>query len=459
MFWLSTSAYNVAGLTVELKLAPSRQGLTGLAIPPLGEVTARTHAAPVKVSATIQRVSLRKLTEIAAGDVNRRQLTHELEIEARTAGRRFAARLLAIALLSGLVGAALLPGRTWGRVAAGGFAGLLVAGALSLSIYAGYEAKAFRQPRYTGMLVSAPWLMGTIEDRLDDLDTFRGELRALATNLNDFFVKIDQWGPRDLKNGTVRVLQVGDIHNNPAGLDLISRLVRDFEPDFVIDTGDITDYGTEVEAGLVTRLAELPVPYLFVPGNHDSPAVIETLRRLPNVRILDGAPVKVDGLTVFGLADPSSATAATPQPVDGNRARAFARQAGEIVGSMRRPDIVALHEPAHATALAGRVPVVLVGHNHQPSIIKRGRTTFLNSGTAGGAGIRAFEVKGGLPYSFKLLYFKKRPVKLAAVDSISLLGLDREFLLERFLATNSDKRNLPSERALDSLRLSLQRQE
>ena len=46
--------------------------------------------------------------------------------------------------------------------------------------------------------------------------------------------------------------------------------------DLVIDTGDLTDYGTAIETGLAGQIKTTKgVPYLFIPGNHDSPEVIQ----------------------------------------------------------------------------------------------------------------------------------------------------------------------------------------
>ncbi|KKM10241.1 hypothetical protein SY88_14315 [Clostridiales bacterium PH28_bin88] len=79
-------------------------------------------------------------------------------------------------------------------------------------------------------------------------------------------------------------------------MDLVGRIVTLFPVDAIVDTGDLTDYGTPLEALLVKRLGSIAVPYLFVPGNHDSPAVIQELEQLPNVKVLQEDPVYIKGL-------------------------------------------------------------------------------------------------------------------------------------------------------------------
>ena len=45
---------------------------------------------------------------------------------------------------------------------------------------------------------------------------------------------------------------------------------RDHQANFVIDTGDLTSFGYSQEASIGSMVSRLPVPYYFVPGNHDS---------------------------------------------------------------------------------------------------------------------------------------------------------------------------------------------
>ena len=40
----------------------------------------------------------------------------------------------------------------------------------------------------------------------------------------------------------------------------------------VLDTGDITDWGSQPENRLITRVGTYDVPYVYIRGNHDSAA-------------------------------------------------------------------------------------------------------------------------------------------------------------------------------------------
>jgi predicted phosphodiesterase len=175
------------------------------------------------------------------------------------------------------------------------------------------------------------------------------------------------------------------------------------------------------------------VPYVFVPGNHDSQAVVAALRAQPNVVIADHNMVEVKGLKIFGVADPA-AYQSDAKPVVGLKLAEFSREAAVLYKALpSKPDIVAVHSIVQAKELMGRVSLILTGHTHQPSLKVVDGTLIDNAGTTGAAGLRTFEVKDGVPYSLKLLYFEKRPKKLVAVDSLALSGESRDFMLERRL--------------------------
>lgn len=443
--WFSQSTFQVAGATIEAKVFPSKQGLTRISVPPLGEIKAFTHVVPVAVGVSIERISLEQLKRVASSDISQAELAKAIDVDLKAAGRKFAVRLLILATLGGLAGALALPGRNLKRALTGALVGLVVIALPGFLTVRNYDVKAWRQPKYTGMLATAPWLLGTLEEKLGDLDAFRAEMRILARNLHDFYSKVEGWAPVKLGDGTLKVLHVGDIHNNPAAFDVVAQVVRDFQVDMIIDTGDLTDLGTPIEASIVSRVGSLGVPYLFVPGNHDSDAVLSALREQPNVVVADNNVVDVKGLKIFS-ADESSAHQFTAVPAKGVRLDNLAAEAASRYSDLDvPPDIVAIHNPKQAQGLIGRAPVILTGHTHQPELTVRKGTVVDNVGTTGAAGLRTFEVKDGLPYSLKLLYFAKRSKKLLAVDSLALSGETRDFMLERrLLVDNKDRLPNPS---------------
>ncbi|NIA11041.1 MAG: metallophosphoesterase [Nitrospiraceae bacterium] len=75
----------------------------------------------------------------------------------------------------------------------------------------------------------------------------------------------------------MKIAHISDIHYSKSWmflhdmLDKCITLVNEENPDVVVITGDITDYGLRAEfEGVKRELERIESPYLIVPGNHDS---------------------------------------------------------------------------------------------------------------------------------------------------------------------------------------------
>ena len=157
------------------------------------------------------------------------------------------------------------------------------------------------------------------------------------------------------------MLHVSDIHNNPAAFDFIEKVVSSFAIDLIIDTGDLTDYGTELETELVSRVSSLPVPYLFVPGNHDSPQVIEAMRRSGAV-VLENETIELNGLLIGGVADPSAESPLMAVAPDQDLGEAGTAAHAQFLAAGTIPDVIAVHNPLLGTPFSGLSAAILSGH-------------------------------------------------------------------------------------------------
>jgi putative phosphoesterase len=419
-----------------VRLQPAFKGTTEIAIPPFGAVKASTHKVPLKFVLTIERVYLNELQQIAISeDFDSETLIARVEKQGKVAARHYFLRLLVIAAISGALGALILPWKSLWRLLTGALVGLILIGSLFALVATTYDFTAFRQPVFSGALRVAPWMTEVLAERLADLKALRSEMKRIAHNIHQFYSQIERWQPIRLQDATT-VLHVSDIHNNPAAIDLIKRVVKDFKVDLVIDTGDITDFGTPLEAKLASEIGQLDVPYLIALGNHDSPNVVSTLQRFPNVRILNGKSF-VKGLLIMGAPD-YSASSEEVSMVDSARATKIALAIKERLTKEKvKPVIIAIHDPRIAVRMFGEVPVVLTGHTHQVSFREKAGYVLIDSGTTGAAGIRTFKKEKDIPYTLSLLHFSKNPARLIAVDRITVFGLEREFKLERRLIEKS----------------------
>src|SRR3546814_12008536 len=67
----------------------------------------------------------------------------------------------------------------------------------------------------------------------------------------------------------------------------------------------VTTFGLPLESRFGSLLQASPVPYIVVPGNHDSPANRAQLSQMEGITVLDGDSVTVGGVRILGIADPS----------------------------------------------------------------------------------------------------------------------------------------------------------
>ena len=430
----SPARFMIDAFEVELRVHLFDSGRTELVIPPLGRIAAKTHAPPLLLRLTLLNVDL-PLLETMVSTKTREQILPDLQEAFRSIALRYMLWLLILAMAGAVVISFVSGQRLWHellRSAAIGTAGM---GLLLWISFSSFRMEAFAQPQYTGILQAAPWAVELIDQSLVKAREFSDQMGLLARNLHTLFEKIDQAAPIGHLDADRKIMVISDIHNNPVALDFVEDLVTTFGPDFILDAGDLTDYGTPLEAALVERLENLPVPYVFVSGNHDSPAIIDTVRHLENGIVLEGTPVTVEDVSIVGLPDPSSSST-SPAIAGQDRLDQLSRSLEEILENQpSQVSILAVHHPDVAKRFHGRVPIVVSGHTHRVQVTAEKNSLYLNPGTTGAAGIRGLQAADEIPYSVALLYldFYGQRYWAKAVDVISVRKIDGGLSLERKL--------------------------
>ena len=186
---------------------------------------------------------------------------------------------------------------------AGGVALAVTAGSLGLAA-ATLRPQAIEEPRYEGLLVNAPAIVGDARRIANDYTRYAEQLQRLVGNVSQLYTTVSALPVYEPAPGTTRVLHVSDMHLNPTGWQLIRTVVEQFGIDVVIDTGDITDWGSEPEASFVGSIGLLKKPYVYIRGNHDSARTAAAVARQPNAIVLNNSTTTVAGLTIAGIADP-----------------------------------------------------------------------------------------------------------------------------------------------------------
>jgi predicted MPP superfamily phosphohydrolase len=420
---------------IEFGLMIFDRGYTQLELPPLGRVRARTHMPPLMMKAALVNVNLDQL-QVLLEKVDDPDYLDNLRQEARRKINIFFTRLLALAFLGGVTGPYIFGERNRKRLIIAGMIGIIILGSLLAVSYATFEPLAFMHPEFEGILKAAPWMFGLLEETLFKVKSLGEQLELIAVNMSELFAQVERLEALGTVQGELKVAHISDLHNNPAGMDLVGQVINTFGVDLVIDTGDITDFGTEIEAGLASPIEEFGIPYIFVPGNHDSPEVISRMKAIPNVHVLEVGMLELLGLRVAGIADPSSAGSGMVVAADIVLDEYADRLTLLLDESDKQPHVVAIHHPRIAARFMERAGLVLTGHTHQLDIREFGGSVMINAGTTGASGIRGLQARRETPYSLVLLHFNRQSdgeLYLNAADIIRVYQLQSGFVLERRL--------------------------
>lgn len=420
-----TVTREVGPFSADLSLHPSLTGGTEVAVPPLGQLQLDTHDGPVRLEVGINQLRPDAARSIATNPNALRGLGAEVDDDLRAGVRDLLLRTALVTVL-GAAALGLLVFRRLRRTlaaAASGVAALLaIGGATALTA----DSRSLAEPRFTGLLSSAPGAVGDVRDILASVDAYGVQLGGLVVNVTELYTVTSGLQTFVPDDGTLRVLHISDLHLNPTSYGIVESVVEQFSIDVVVDTGDSTDLGTAAELPYVNAIGRLEVPYVWIRGNHDSRLVQDAVARQPNATVLDGPQVlQVAGIDFLGQGDPrfirDSETRGEAPP-----------EVLEVVGEQLReaydeaedaPDLVLTHDPATSGPLLGGPPVVLSGHTHQRRTETEDGTTLLVQGSTGGAGLRALRGDGATPVTMSVLYLDREDQRLRAYDDITLGGV------------------------------------
>ena len=443
---------DVGPFRARFSLTPSLTGGTDVQLPPLGSLRVRSHNGPAHLTVDLASLDTERTRTLFTRPDAVSQASATAVEDIRQGVVRLALQSTAVALL-GAMGLAALVFRSMRRVAISGVLALAIMGS-SLGYAVGtFRRESIAEPTYEGLLINARTVVGDARAIANRYDAYREQLQRMVVNVGRLYTTITTLPVYEPPSGTIKVLHISDLHLNPAAWSVVQTVVEQFHVDLIIDTGDITDWGTEPEASYVDSIARLRVPYVFIRGNHDSSVTAAAVARQPNATVLDNAFVDVAGLTIAGIGDPRFTPDKSAPPADrrdsGDVQDALlssgARLAETIDG--RTVDIAAVHDPASAGRLAGVVPLVLAGHLHQREVRdlditdpspRVARTRLLVEGSTGGAGLRGLENGDAVALELSVLYLGPDHL-LQAYDEISVGGTGQaEVRLERHLAQPPD---------------------
>ncbi|MFJ1972855.1 metallophosphoesterase [Streptomyces sp. NPDC087903] len=418
----------VGPMNTTMTLRPSLTGGTKINISPLGALQLDSHHAPVRLDVNVDQLDPVRSQALVDHPERLTGLQDEVSRDVEHGTLDLALRSC-VAVVSGATALGLAVYRRPRRALAAGGLALTLLGASGASAYATWNPESVLEPKFSGLLSSAPSLVGNARSIVTDFDVYQKELARLVTNVTKLYDVTSTLPAYQPDPNTIRVLHVSDIHLNPASWKIIGSLVEQYKVNVIVDSGDTMDHGTAAENGFLDPIADLGAPYVWVRGNHDSQTTQRYLERMKNVHVLDdGDAETVAGLRFAGIGDPQFTPdrstvpgAAATQELAGDRLAAALRaqrSAGTPV------DLAVAHEPSAARQVDGEVPMVLAGHlHHEETELMKNGTRLRVEGSTGGSGLRAVEGRYPDPIEASILYMDRATHRLQAWDEIKLGGL------------------------------------
>jgi predicted phosphodiesterase len=417
-----TVHHEVGPLTTSMRVLPTWGGGTRVVVPPLGELDLATHGGPLGIRATLEGFDVEEARALVA----RPELLADLKPQA-VEDLRWELEMAALrSVLATLAGALALSALGTRRVRAtllgGGTALVAVTAALAVGLTT-WNPAALAEPRYEGLLSSAPSVVGSAETIVTDFSRYGDQLAQIVRNVSGLYTATSTLPLLPPADDVVKILHVSDLHLAPQSWDLIRTVATQYDVDVIVDSGDITDHGTAPENRYVEEIRHLDRPYVWVRGNHDSAVTERAMRRVRNVVVLEGRPRKVAGLTFLGAGDP----AFTPDKSVPASAAAVTQAAEKLTGRARANgdvDVLVFHDPADEALFDGAAPTALFGHLHYRRVEPGPEGTWLMvQGSTGGSGLRALEPEEPAPITMSVLYVDRATHRQRAYDDIRLGGL------------------------------------
>ncbi|MFJ6884657.1 metallophosphoesterase [Streptomyces californicus] len=432
----------VGPMDTTMTLRPSLTGGSKINVSPLGALELDSHIAPLRLDVDVDRLDPERSQALVDQPERFSNLQDEVTRDVAAGTRELAVRSC-VAVVSGAAALGLVVYRRPRRALAAGGLALTLLAASGVSAYATWNPKSVLEPKFSGLLSSAPSLVGDARSIVTEFDIYQRELARLVTNVTKLYDATSTLPVYQPDPGTIRVLHVSDIHLNPAAWHIIASLVEQYEIDVIVDSGDTMDHGSAAENGFLDPIRDLGAPYVWVRGNHDSRVTQEYLEKFGNVRVLDdGAAVNVGGLRIAGTGDASFTPDRTGPGSNKEAARLEGMRLATALRDQERAgtpaDIAVAHDPNTARETDGTVPLVLSGHYHRRinEQLKLG-TRLKVEGSTGGGGLRAVQNEKPEKVHASVLYMDRSTRRLQAWDEITLGGLG--------LTTAEVSRHLPEE--------------
>jgi hypothetical protein len=183
-----------------------------------------------------------------------------------------------------------------------------------------------------------------------------------------------------------RILHTTDHHNRRAVFRLEGLLSLRLSVNVVVNTGDLCGIGGPIERLILGRFFRPIAPTVFAPGNHDSKATINEMRRLGAVVLDLPTFAEVGGVRFWGYRDPNHSRMLFGPRYQSALCRAIARRLEPGLAETATPFVAVVHHESMVPDPVPKVcPLILCGHFHSSRIRRRrSGTLIVRTGASGG---------------------------------------------------------------------------
>jgi hypothetical protein len=241
-----TVHHEVGPLTTSMRVMPAWGGDTTVVIPPLGELVLDTHDGPLGVQARLVGVDVEEARAIMQDPAQLTDLRGKAEDDLQWELLMASLRSFGAAVVGGTALSLLALRRVRSGLLAGATAGtaMLTAAAVAATTW---NPASLAEPRYTGLLASAPSVIGDADRIVNDFSVYGDQLARLVENVTGLYTVTSNLPILPADRDVVRVLHVSDLHLAPQAWDVIRTVSQQYDVDVVVDSGDITDHGSKPE--------------------------------------------------------------------------------------------------------------------------------------------------------------------------------------------------------------------
>ncbi len=424
----AATTYYIHDIGINLDTAPAWQGASIISLPPLGDIIASTHQAPLALQLTLMRVNegiFKTMQEEDPMKDPEKTIALLSSNIAEAVSNYFLKLFAGIICISAALGWLIFsPRRARQAIISAAISTALVLSIFGVTLMT-YNPDAFASARFDGLISEGASIFNAVNNALGGQGTIASKTYNLWGNLKGLAQEISGSAAgtaTEEKEIVYKVLVVSDYHSNPMGVNFVIDLAKEIKPSFIVDCGDINDLGSNIETMSVANLKKIKIPYVYIPGNHDGKATADFVKSMPHGIVLTNGIVEVEGFRIAGFADPYYAKKEIDNPTKAGR-HDLAKNEGLRISSWLEEkgpvDIIVTHRESIAKLITTGGGVIFTGHTHKVNIFKNPAGIWVvNDGTTGAGGVRGLASDNPPPYSAAIVYFDMDK-KAIATDIIS----------------------------------------